>query len=279
MWLSFALLSGFFYTIQGLLTRHVLKGIKKDAWAFSFYFSAVGALISLPFMLQNFQVGYSVNSWIIMLIVGLLIVAQNLLYFKSSNHIPASVNGSITKFRLVWIFILGILILNESLSLGKTIGTLLTVIAGILIIKKSKEFGSVMGIIYSFSATIFYAIVIILYKFLFKEFNSQSLTFFIFFIPAVINLIKMPNSLKRITHLAQTDGMKVFIACTCGAFANLAMNYSLSLGETSRVIVIIESFLVITLVGEAIFLKEKDGLMIKIIAVLLAVFGAILLKV
>jgi hypothetical protein len=49
MWLFFAVLAGFLVTGESLITRHVLRG-EKDALAFSFYFSLVGAVVSFPFM-------------------------------------------------------------------------------------------------------------------------------------------------------------------------------------------------------------------------------------
>jgi len=277
MWLIFALLSGFFYTVQGLITRHVLKG-NKDAWAFSFYFSAIGALISSPFFLTNIKIAYTYPYWLMMVLVGLLIVAQNLLSFKSANYLPASISGAMTKFRLVWVFILGVIILREAFTWQKLVGTLFAVLAGIIILNKVNKLGSIKGLSLVFSSTIFYAIVIILYKYLFQTFNSQSLTFFIFLFPAIINLSIMPNSIKRIVNLGKISGLPVFIACALGGFANLTMNYSLSIGEASRVLVIIESFLVITLVGEHLVLKEKKHLLIKLLAVILAVIGAILIR-
>jgi uncharacterized membrane protein len=56
------------------------------------------------------------------------------------------------------------------------------------------------------------------------------------------------------------------------------MNYALSLGEASKTLVIIESFLVVTLIGEHLFLKERDSLSVKIIAVILATLGAVLIR-
>jgi len=56
------------------------------------------------------------------------------------------------------------------------------------------------------------------------------------------------------------------------------MNQGLSLGEASRVLVLIESFLVVTLVGEHLFLKEREHLNTKIIAVVAATIGAVLIR-
>ncbi len=280
MWLVFAILSGAFYTAQGLFTRHILKEGKNDAWAFSFYFSVVGALVSLPFFLTSIKIPGNVFSsyWLLMILSGLLIVAQNLLIFKSANDLPASISGAMTKFRLVWVFILGVIILKEIFNWQKAVGTFFAVMAGIIILNKAKKLGSFEGISFVFLSTIFYAIIIVFYKYLFQAFNSQSLTFFVFFIPAVINLAIMPNAFERITIMAKSSGWSVFVACVFGAFANLTMNYALSIGEASRVLVIIESFLVVTLVGEHLILKEKRHLKIKLLAVLMAIVGAVLIR-
>lgn len=279
MWLFFALFSGLLYTGSNLITRHVLKKDKNDAWAFSFFFSAVGAVVSLPFMLVAPKIGTSIQSWLVMLGVGVLIVLQNLLNFASSKYISPSVGGSIAKFRLVWVMILGIFVLHESSSFFKIAGTLLTVASGIIIMKSFLKPKDVKGVVYAFGATLFYATVIIFYKFLFLSFNSPSLTFFIFFVPTMINLLIMPNSIKRITTLAKNNFKMVFGGCALGGLANLAMNQGLLMGEASKVLVIIESFLVITLIGEHFLLKERENLGTKILAVILATVGAVLIRI
>jgi drug/metabolite transporter (DMT)-like permease len=273
----FAILSGLFYTGQGLLTRYLLKG-NKDAWAFSFYFSFVGALVSLPFMLANLKVANSVSAWSLIILIGFLIVAQNLLSFKSSNFIEASITGTISKFRLVWVFILEVIIFKEIFSLNKLLGVLLSVLAGVIIIQGIKKPKSIKGVLLALSATIFYAIVIMFYKILFTSFNSQSLTFFIFAIPALLNFLIMPQAPQRIYNLIKENGKVVLLACSLGAFANLAMNHSLSIGDATKTLVIIESFLIVALVGEHFFLKEKSHVVIKLLAVIFAITGAVLIR-
>jgi drug/metabolite transporter (DMT)-like permease len=277
MWIWLAVLSGIFYTISGLVTRHILKG-NKDAWAFSFYFSFIGAITSLPFMMVKPNYPSDLIPWLILIGVAVLIVIQNLLNFKSSNTLEASILGSVLKLRLVWVLLIGIFLLHESMTLTKIIGTIITFIAGLIIVAKFKSSSSFKGIGYAISSTIFYAIVIGLYKILFQSFNSQTLTFFIFLFPSIINLIIMPHSIARIIRIFHENGLYVIIACLFGGFANLAMNQALAIGEASRVLVIIESFLILTLVGENLVLKESHNLFIKIIAVVLATSGAVLIR-
>jgi drug/metabolite transporter (DMT)-like permease len=278
MWLWFAVLSGLFYTISGLINRQILKG-KQDAWAFSFYFSAVGTLITFPFLIFHPKYATTISPWLIMIIVGFLIVVQNLLIFKSSNVLEASIQGAMTKFRLVWVLIIGLLFLKESFSLYKLFGTLLTVAGGVIIVTKFNKIpSSFKGLGFIFSSTIIYAIVIGLYKLLLIDFNSQSLTFFIFLLPTIINLCIMPNAFNRIVSLYKVNGKAVILTCALGGFANLVMNQALSLGEASKVLVIIEAFLILTLMGEHLVLKERQNFMVKIFAVLLATVGAIFIR-
>lgn len=229
-------------------------------------------------MLANPKISSDWNTWTVMVIAGLLIVLQNLLQFKSANHIEASVQGVVQKFRLIWVLIFGVMFLHEGFSWQKIAGTLLTVLAGLILVKKMKRPKSINGIVLTLASTFFYGLVIVLFKFLFESFNFQSLTFFIFFIPAVINLMIMPEAGKKIIKLMKEDILFVTIACILGAFANLAMNQALVIGEASRVIVIIEAFLVITLIGEHFVLKEKENTLIKCIAVSLVIAGAVLIK-
>lgn len=277
MWIIFSLLAGLFFTGMGLITRKILKG-KKDFWAFSLFFSAVGALTSLPFLILQPKIAHSLSLWILMIIVGILIVLNNFFEFKSANYLEASLQGVIKKFRLVWIFLIGIFVLHETFSLQKAIGTLLVILASILLAKKFNKSQSIFGIVLLFISTFFYSAFISLYKILFKEFNSQSLSFFVFFIPAIINLMIMPDSIKRVILLVKSNGKPAFFACFLSAIGNLAMSYALSIGEVSKVIVIIEAFLITTLIGEHLFLKEKSHLFTKIFVVVIVVIGAILIR-
>lgn len=277
MWLIWALLSGLFYTGSNLITRYILKG-NKDAWAFSFYFSFIGAVVSLPFVINQFQGGKSWPMWGLIIFVGGLIVGNNWLNFKSSNYLEASVNGAILKLRLAWVLIFSIVIFQESFSWYKLVGTGLAVFAGVIIIRGIKRPNSVKGVLLAFSSTLVYATVIMLYKFLFRDFNAATLTFFIFLIPAALNWLIMPKATQRLKKLLMQNGKAVILACSLGGLANLTMNQGLAGAEATKVLVIIESFLVLALVGEHFWLKEKSYLAIKIAAVVCATAGAILIR-
>lgn len=278
MWLIYALVSGAFFTGESLITRHVLRQ-GKDAWAFSFYFSLIGAIVTFPFFLASPKLPHTLMPWLLAIVVALLLVGNNLLMFKTFNVLEASLSGAILKFKLVWIFIFSIIFLGTPFSWQKMIGTILATCAGIVIIHNIRKPKTVSGVSYALTATVFNAALIILLKYLLGWFSPASLTFIpTFLLPAILNFALMPNAKQRVIKIYKEDGRMLTLACSLGAFANLALNKSLALGEATSVLVVIEAFLVLTLVGEHIFLKEKEHAWVKITAVVLATGGAILIR-
>jgi drug/metabolite transporter (DMT)-like permease len=278
MWFLFSGLAGVLYTAESLLQRHFLRK-QKDAWAFSFFYSLVGTIVSLPFMLADPKLPPAPLPWLGAVIVGLLIVGNNLLLFKAANHISASLIGTLFKVKFIWIFALSVILLGYDFTLPKLVGVILTIAAGLVIMRRFKKPESSYGVSLVILATIFNALIIIASKYLLDYFNAPSLTFFASFLPAlVLNFILMPRATQRIRSMFKADWKVVFGICAVGAFANLALNVALSLHEPTGVIVISEVFLVMILAGEHLFLKEKEHVWVKLASIVLAILGAIFIQ-
>ncbi|HUQ85543.1 MAG TPA: DMT family transporter [Candidatus Limnocylindrales bacterium] len=278
-WVLYSVLAGMLFTAGSLLSRHILKA-EKDPWAYSFWFSLGGALACFPLMLISPQVPTGWWPWALALVLGIGIVAHNVLQFTALRYIEASVSGSIMKLRLVWVFILGALFLGEVTTPGKMLGIVLTLAAAFLIFYKFKHKNSTKGILLVLGASVLNAGIIILIKYLLDFFNPVSLTFFGgFLFSAIFNFILMPRSFERITDVIKNKGKIIFLSAGLGGITNLIMYKALEVGDTTRVVVIIEAFLITTLAGESLFLREKHQVGTKIVAVLLATFGAILITI
>ena len=274
MWFIFSALAGLLYTGEGLLQRHFLRK-QKDAWAFSFFYSLVGTIVSFPFMLASPVLPTTVWPWLGALLVGLLIVGNNLLLFKAANHIEASIIGTLFKLKYVWIFALSIILLGNAFEWTKLGGVILTIAAGLIIMHRFKRPKDNTGVSLVLLATLFNALLIIASKYLLDYFNAPSLTFFASFLPALLlNFILMPRATSRIKGMFKADWKVVFGICAVGAAANLALNQALSLHDATSVIIISEVFLVLILAGEHLILKEKEQLWVKLGSIVLAIAGA-----
>lgn len=279
MWLFFSVLSGAFYTAESLLQRFHLRR-QKDVWTFAFFYCLVGTVVSLPFMLASPKIPTHIGIWALSAVAGLLIVANNMLFFKATGLIEVSVINSLLKLRLIWVFLFGILLLHDHFSWPKLLGTMLVVCAGWIILHSFKRPGSVQATSLILMMTVVNAGIIILFKYLLASFNAVSLTFFADFLPATIfTVLVMPQAVSRIKSIGKEDRRIIFLACALGAFSNLALNAALSLHNAAGVLVINEAFLVVVLAGEHVYLKEREQAWVKAVSVVLALLGAILIDI
>jgi drug/metabolite transporter (DMT)-like permease len=160
------------------------------------------------------------------------------------------------------------------------LGTILAVCAGWIILHSFKRPDSAKGISFVLIMSVANATIIVLFKYLLSSYNAASLTFFADFLPATIfTLILMPGAAARIKNLFKDDWRVVFLACALGALSNLALNAALSLHDAASVLVVNEAFLVLLLVGEHVYLKERERAWVKLTSVILATAGAILIDI
>jgi drug/metabolite transporter (DMT)-like permease len=279
MWLFFSVLAGALYTAESLLQRFHLRK-QKDVWTFAFFYCLIGTIVSFPFMLASPKIPSNPAIWALAAIVGLIIVGNNMLFFKATGIIEMSVINSLLKLRLVWVFLFGIVFLHDHFSWQKLIGTMLAICAGWVILHSFKRPDSAKGISLILTMTIVNASIIILFKYLLSSFNAVSLTFFADFLPATLfTVLLMPKAVTRIKQFFKDDWRVVVLACTLGALSNLALNAALSLHDASSVLVINETFLILVLVGEHVYLKEREQAWVKLVSVVLAIAGALLIEI
>lgn len=279
MWLVFSVVSGALYAAESLLQRFHLRK-QPDIWTFALFYSLIGALISFPFMLASPTIPSSPGVWAVVALNGLLIVLNNYLFFKATGLLEISVVNSLMKIRLVWVLLFGVVILSDPFNWLKLAGTVCAMLAGWIILHSFTKPGNSRGVILVLALTLVNASIIILFKYLLSYFNAMSLTFFADFLPAALfTVLIAPQSVSRIKGIFKDDWRIIFLASTLGAFSSIAMNLALSLHDAASVVVINEVFLILVLVGEHIYLKEREHTWIKVVSVSLALAGAILIQV
>lgn len=279
MWLLFAITSGFFFAALNLVERHLLKDKDSDPFAFSFFFSFTSTLFLLPVVLYQPQFSTELKPWLLVVALSLLIAVGNLLSFTSIKYVSASIVGTISKFKIVWVLLLGLWFAYEVWSPYKGLGVLLTLIAGIILIGKFGGDMNLKGVVLAFLSTFFGAVAIVIYTPLLKDFNVFTLTFLVFAVPAVINFFMMKKSVLRIRKKFKKDSWKLFLIGFIAVLANLTIISAINFAEASRVLVVVEALFILVLLGEHFLLKEKTQIMRKGLAAVIATIGAILMRI
>lgn len=279
MWIFFSVLAGVLFTAESLAQRRFLKG-QSDAWAFAFFYSLIGAIVSFPLMLVDPELPQTPREWCLALFIGGLIVGNNVLLFRATSQLEVSFVGTLLKLRLVWVFLLGILVVQDDFSWERLAGTAAVILSGSLVahgIRRRTSSSSAVTLV--LIATLFNAGIVVTSSYLLDSMNVMSFTFFATFLPAVIfNYVLMPNARTRITTMFVENRWRVAFVCGLGALSNFALNGALATGDVSQVIVMNEAVLILVAVGEHLILKEKDHLRLKLVGIPLAVLGAVLIQ-
>lgn len=274
------MLAGVLFTGESLAQRRLLKG-QSDAWAFAFYYSLIGAAISLPVMLIDPELPQSLREWLLAVFIGALIVGNNVLLFRATAQLEVSFVGTLMKLRLVWVFLLGILFVQDDFSWQRLAGTTAVVLSGALVahgVRRRQEPSSAVLLV--LTATLFNAAIIVTSSYLLQSMNVVSFTFIATFLPALIfNYILMPNARTRVVSMYKTNRWNVLFVCGLGALSNFALNGALATGDAGQVIVMNEAVLIFVFFGEHLILKEKDHLGLKLVGIPLAVLGAALIQI
>lgn len=278
MWIFFSALAGALFTAESLAQRKFLKG-QSDAWAFAFFYSCIGAIISFPAMLGSPQLPHSWRDWCLVLFIGGLIIGNNVLLFSATARLEVSFVGTLLKLRLVWVFLLGIVFVGDHFSWTGLAGTSAVVLSGAVVAHGVRRRGSSSAVALVLIATLFNAGIIVTSSYLLKSMNVMSFTFFATFLPAtLLNWIVMPNARTRVTTMFKQNRWNVLFVCTLGALTNFALNGALATGDAGKVVVMNEAVLIFVAFGEHLILKEKEYLGLKLLGIPLAVAGAVLIQ-
>ena len=278
MWIFLSVLAGGLFTAESLAQRRLLKG-NGDAWAFAFYYSLIGAVISLPVMLVDPELPQSPGEWLLAVLIGALIVGNNVLLFRATAQLEVSFVGTLLKLRLVWVFLLGILFVHDDFSWARLAGTAAVVLSGVLVAHGMRRRGSSSAIMLVLAATLFNAAIIVTSSYLLDSMNVASFTFFATFLPAtILNYVLMPDARQRVATMYAQHRQKVLFVCGFGALSNFALNGALATGDAGQVVVMSEAVLIFVAFGEHLILREKEYLGLKLVGIPLAVFGAVLIQ-
>jgi drug/metabolite transporter (DMT)-like permease len=278
VWIFLSVLAGGLFTTENLARRRLLIR-NNDSWAFSFYYSLIGAVISLPVMLFKPELPQSLSQWLLAGLVGVLIVGNNVLLFRATAELEVSFVGTLLKLRLVWVFLLGILFVHDHFSWLKLTGTSAVVVSGMIVARGVRRRSATPAVMMVLVATLFNAGIIVTSSYLLQSMNVVSFTFIATFLPALIfNYILMPKARTRIVAMYKQSWRNVAVVCALGSLSNFALNGALATGDAGRVVVMNEAVLIFVAFGEHLILKEKDFLGLKLIGVPLAVLGAVLIQ-
>jgi len=272
----FALIAAIAVGIENLLMRHVLK--TEDTLGFTFLVHLISTILLIPLFAIEFALPSQPIAWLFAIASALIWLAAAYCGFLSYKTIDASTKSPITKIKLFFVLLLSVILLGESLTAEKVIGTAL-IFAGItLLTYKGNGFARLgeKGIQLIFLAALLTAIAQIIDKYAINYFTSGTYGFLVYLFAALALIPFVAGKMREIKTMFFRQAVPIIAVTAFGAGAYYLILQAFKVAEASVIVPIIELSTLIIVFGGIVFLKEEKTVE-KIAAAIIAILGAVLI--
>lgn len=277
-WIFLAFSSVIFFTSLSLLQR-ILAVDSKHPRAMAVLFNSIAALIAfLIFTLtgafKSFVLPTAPKAWVALLVASFCYAMFERGRFVAAKLLDASVMTTIVNISVLVAFVGALFLYSEPLSLHKLLGGFLIIGALFLVSmnNKTKKF-SKEGITVAVTISIMLGLGWMLDKLGAQFFNASTYNIFIWTVPIVF--IYFPHIgfdvMKTELKLAS---WKVILLAGLNVIGYLLQLKALEIAEATRVIPIVQTSTLLTILLGIVLLKEREHIPRKIIAGLMAISGA-----
>lgn len=281
-WFYFACSSIIFFTSVDLLQR-ILATNSKNHRAMAFLFNSFATFFALiMFLVRNGVSDFSLSApreaWLFVAIASLMYAGFERYRFKAAKLLDASIFATVLNVSVVVAFVGSVFLYKEPLGLTKIIGSLLILVALILVSfgRKSKKHLSGKGLILGISISTILGLGWMLDKKGTLYFGSDIYNILLWGIP--VFFIYFPYiSYKDLAAEFRLGNWKILLLSALNVVGYYLQLRALEIGEATKVIPIVQTTTLFTVLFGILLLKERDNVGKKIIAAILALTGVYLL--
>ena len=271
----------FFFTVLSLLQRKIALH-SNNARAAAILFNGLAALITLSIVLffrggNDIRVPQNLMAWVLLFITVLTYGIYERERFVVAKLLDASVLTTVSNVSVFVAFFGSMLLYKEPLSLLRILGGLCIISALVVVSYTGKRVHiSKKGLL--ISVGIFSALGIgwMLDKYGAVYFGSDLYSILVWTLPLVFILIpRRPfHELRKELHISS---WRIFVLAGVNAIGYLLQLKALALTEATKVIPIVQTSTLFTVLLGIVLLGEREHVMRKIIAGIIAVAGVFLL--
>lgn len=267
-------------SISIVLQRVLIHKYKTDPFAYAVVFQAlVGILLMIPALVSGFKLPG------IEAVLGPAIIAiisygiGHIVYAKTLQRVEASAFSVLFATHAVWVMILGIILLQETITAIQIVGTVLIFLSIFVLTKNIRQIFQDKGTLYGLLTGILFGIAITAWSYVGRHTDTVSWAAISFILPALFVLIIRPRTIYDITPLlkpvilSRLTLLAVFYGV--GAFTMLlAYKY----GDLAIVSPLRQAGVVVTVLIALTFLaSERTNIVKKLIAAIICTVGVVLI--
>jgi len=279
-WLLFIVIGTIFFSLTTLLQRAFLKEEQSNYYAYAVAFQL---LIALLIFIYVFFTGFNVPSFTSLplnwgLVIFLYALA-NLAMFKGLQTIEASETSILISSRAIWTMFGAAIFLGEEVTLLRAVGVLLIIFGIAVIFHKGKKWKFNVGHLLILCSAALLGLAFTNDAFILKTVDAPSFAVFAFGLPGITLLLIKPKIIKELSYFLELKrAIKLLGASSLFSVAAVATYSSYRAGgDASQIMPIMQFSIIITVFLAYIFLGERGFVLKKIIGLLLALAGVLLI--
>lgn len=279
-WQLFTLISVLSLSISVILQRVLIYKDKTDPFAYAVLFQAiVGILVTIAAFYYGFTlVGIEtvlVPAFVAIIFFGL----GHIVYAKTLQKVEASAFSVLFATQAIWLMLLGILLLGETMTTLQVAGTLLIFMSVGLLAKNFKTIFTENGTLLGLLTGLMFGIAIYSWSYVGRFTDALSWTAISFVGTALVAFLARPQSVRKMKPLLKPKVLWKLIAL--GVFygiGSLTMLLAYKTGTFAIVSPLRQTSIIVTVLLALSFLpKERNRVRRKLLAALICTVGVILI--
>jgi len=273
-WVNLAILGGLSSNIFHFVTRKAVKD--QDSTAFMWWFKVFKVGIFFSLLWFDHWIIFSLSNLLILLGFGLVEIVALYLFGKMHRLTDLSISSIVSRLRLVWLPMFAFVFLRERLSSEEYLGIGLIFLGAIVTaITKNMKIGKEIQITFVFSLV---AAGLSVFMKKAAEIASTPVVMMFMDIPSLIFLPVLMKSPKiRIVASYREKIKDILIFTAASSVAMYLLTEALRLGPASKVVSLYQSMMIISVLLGIVVLKEKKGIVNKLVGTGLTIGGIWLL--
>ena len=265
------------FTSLNLLQR-VLAVNSRNSRAMAVLFNSIAAFMALLIFIaagsyKNFALPSAPKAWLGLLVASLCYATFERNRFTVAKLLDASVMATVQNISLLVAFTGGLFFYSESLAISKLLGGALIIGALFLVsVDDSPRKSSRKGIVLAVLISIMLGLGWILDKLGAQFFGPPSYNIFAWSLPIVF--IYLPGvKFRAIETELRIASWRVFLLAGLNVTGYLMQLEALKMAEATKVIPIVQTSIIFTVLLGIVLLKEREHALRKIVAALMAILG------
>lgn len=240
-------------------------------------FTALFAILFIPLFKISFPT--DINVYLTLLVVVFIYAITDRLNIEARYGLEPSIFSMLKQLSTVFLIMLGIAFMNESVSLLKIIGVILIIFSNFLLTFEKGKIVINKYFIMSFISNFLFAVAMLINVGISDKFNLAIYTIITVSIPSILIFVFEKHSVKKLKDEFNRYDKKLFLlSAFTWAVMLISSVRAYQLGDIVLVAPLLALTSIMNAIYEVVINKNRHKFVIKVIAAILIIIGVLIIK-